>query len=60
MTAKQTADAARLQAIADGLPPDVHDPATVAAYRALGRGSAEPKAEPEAKTAASGSRSKKR
>lgn len=37
--ARQTHDdAARLARIAQGLPPDVHDPATVAAYQALRSG----------------------
>jgi hypothetical protein len=59
VTAKQKhGDAARLAAAQAGLPPDVHDPAMVAAYQAFAqRGEkAEPKAEPKT---ASGSRRKR-
>jgi hypothetical protein len=58
VTSQQTADAARLAAFRAGLPPDVHDPATLAAYQAL-RGGGE-QAEPKAKPASSktGSRQK--
>jgi hypothetical protein len=37
-------DAARLERAAQGLPPDVHDPDTVAAYEALQRPAARGKA----------------
>jgi hypothetical protein len=59
-------DQARLQAAQAGLPPDVHDPATLAAYTALRGGGEqaepEPEAEPEpkAKTTSSKTGSRKR
>ena len=37
-------DAARLERAAQGLPPDVHDPDTGAAYQALGKPAAKAKA----------------